>query len=221
MAWRVAKLMGVHESQVAESLYSEGDIELLTDRFDEAFRYAHSLHRDQTRKGTSIPYISHLMTVAALVVEHGGNEDQAIAGLLHDAAEDQGGKKTLDEIRTTFGDVVAAIVSDCTDAWDKQKPPLRSRKEARLEWRARKEAYLTALPGKPAQSLLVSLADKTHNAEAILFDYRILGNRLWGRFNGGADGTRWYYKALADVFSDAMPGPLSDRLSWAAEAFSS
>ncbi len=194
---------------------------MLTERFDEAFRFAHSLHRDQTRKGTPIPYISHLMTVAALVVEHGGNEDQAIAGLLHDAAEDQGGKRTLDEIRTTFGDAVAAIVSDCTDAWDEQKPPLRSRKEARLEWRARKEAYLKVLPGKPTQSLLVSLADKTHNAEAILFDYRVLGDPLWDRFNGGADGTRWYYNALADVFSDAMPGRLSDRLSRAVAAFSS
>ncbi len=184
---------------------------MLTDRFDEAFRYAHSLHRDQTRKGTSIPYISHLMTVAALVVEHGGNEDQAIAALLHDAVEDQGGAETLAKIGTDFGDAVAAIVSDCTDAWTEPKPP----------WRARKEAYLAALPGKPAQSLLVSLADKTHNAEAILFDYRVLGDRLWGRFNGGADGTRWYYSALADVFSDAMPGPLSDRLSRAAKAFSS
>ncbi len=89
---------------------------MLTERFDEAFRYAHRLHRDQTRKGTSIPYISHLMTVAALVVEHDGNEDQAIAGLLHDAAEDQGGAETLAEIRKRFGDTVAAIVSDSTDA---------------------------------------------------------------------------------------------------------
>ncbi len=184
---------------------------MLTERFDDAFRFAHRLHRDQKRKGTSIPYISHLMTVAALVAEHGGNEDQAIAALLHDAAEDQGGAVTLAEIRTTFGDAVATIVSDCTDAWTEPKPP----------WRERKEAYLAALPGKPAQSLLVSLADKTHNAEAILFDYRVLGDPLWGRFNGGADGTRWYYTALADVFSDAMPGRLSDRLLRAAEAFSS
>ena len=150
------------------------------------------------------------MTVAALVVEHGGIEDQAIAGLLHDAAEDAGGAETLAEIRTTFGDAVAAIVSDCTDAWTKPKPP----------WRARKEAYLAALPGKPAQSLLVSVADKTHNAEAILFDYRVLGDALWDRFNGGPDGTRWYYNALADVFSDVMPGRLSDRLSRAVAAFS-
>lgn len=106
------------------------DCSMLTDRFDDAFHYAHRLHRAQTRKGTPIPYISHLMTVAALVVEHGGNEDQAVAGLLHDAAEDQGGAATLEQIREKFGDAVADIVSDCTDAWTEPKP----------EWRARKEA---------------------------------------------------------------------------------
>jgi hypothetical protein len=132
---------------------------MLTDRFDEAFLFAHQLHRTQTRKGTPIPYISHLMTVAALVVEHGGNENRAIGALLHDAAEDQGGAETLEEIRRQFGDTVAEIVSDRTDAWTEPKP----------DWRARKEAYLAKLPGKPTQSLLVSLADKTHNAEAILF----------------------------------------------------
>jgi (p)ppGpp synthase/HD superfamily hydrolase len=150
------------------------------------------------------------MTVAALVVEHGGNENQAIAGLLHDAAEDQGGAPTLADIRAKFGDAVAEIVSDCTDAWAEPKPP----------WRERKQAYLAALPGKPAKSLLVSLADKTHNAEAIHFDYRELGDRLWDRFNGGEVGTRWYYNALVDVFSDAMPGRLSDRMSRAVKAFS-
>jgi (p)ppGpp synthase/HD superfamily hydrolase len=183
---------------------------MLTDRFDEAFRYAHRLHQRQTRKGTSIPYISHLMTVSALVVEHGGNEDQAIAALLHDAAEDQGGRETLDEIRAAFGQAVASIVADCTDAWTEPKPP----------WRARKDAYLAALPHKPQTSLLVSLADKTHNAEAILFDYRVLGSSLWDRFNGGADGTRWYYGALADIFTTTMPGSLADRLSRAVGAFS-
>lgn len=183
---------------------------MLTERFDEAFHYAHQLHRTQTRKGTPIPYISHLMTVAALVVEHGGNEDQAIGALLHDAAEDQGGVKTLEDIRRRFGDTVAEIVSDCTDAWTEPKP----------DWRARKEAYLANLSAKPKQSLLVSLADKTHNAEAILFDYRVLGDPLWQRFNGGAEGTRWYYSALARVFSQTIPGRLSDRLSRAVAAFS-
>lgn len=182
---------------------------ILTSRYDDAFHYAHTLHRDQTRKGTAIPYISHLMTVSALVVEHGGNEDQAIAALLHDAAEDQGGAETLDEIRRRYGDAVADIVADCTDAWTEPKP----------DWRPRKEAYLAKLPAKPVQSLLVSVADKTHNAEAILFDYRTLGDPLWERFNGGAEGTRWYYSALAGVFSQALPGPLTNRLALAVRGF--
>jgi (p)ppGpp synthase/HD superfamily hydrolase len=182
---------------------------VLTTRFDDAFRYARELHQSQMRKGTSIPYIAHLMTVSALVVEHGGDEDQAIAGLLHDAAEDQGGAQRLAEIRAKFGDAVADIVADCTDAWTDPKPPFRQRKEA----------YLQALPNKPQASLLVSLADKTHNAEAILFDYRVLGDSLWDRFNGGAVGTRWYYGALADCFANIMPGRLSDRLSRAVDAF--
>lgn len=183
---------------------------MLTDLFDDAFRYAHHLHRKQWRKGTSIPYISHLMTVAALVIEHGGNEDQAVAALLHDAAEDQGGVATLLEIRNLFGDVVAEIVSDCTDAWTEPKP----------EWRARKDAYIAALPAKPARSLLVSLADKTHNAEAILFDFQSLGDGIWERFNGGAEGTKWYYSALVDVFSNKMPGRLTDRFVRAVAGFS-
>ena len=95
---------------------------LLTSRFNDAFRFAHELHRAQTRKGTPIPYISHRMTVSALVIEHGDNEDQAIGGLLHDAAEDQGGAETLDEIRRRFGDPVAEIVSNCTDVWTEPKP---------------------------------------------------------------------------------------------------
>ncbi len=123
---------------------------MLTSRYDEAFRYAHELHRTQTRKGTAISYIAHLMTVSALVAEHGGNEDQAIGARLHDAAEDQGGEATLNEIRARFGDAVAEIVSDCTDSWDEPKP----------EWRPRKEAYLAKLPAKPTRSLLVSLGTR-------------------------------------------------------------
>ena len=150
------------------------------------------------------------MVVAALVIEQGGNEDQAIGALLHDAAEDQGGAETLEDIRERFGDAVAEIVADCTDAWTEPKP----------DWQTRKVEYLAMLPAKPQQSLLVSLADKTHNAEAILFDYQVLGDLLWKRFNGGKEGTRWYYGALADVFSKTMPGRLSDRLSRAVTAFS-
>jgi (p)ppGpp synthase/HD superfamily hydrolase len=183
---------------------------MLTERYDEALQYAHKLHRVQVRKGTTIPYVTHLLTVSALVVEHGGSEDQAIAGLLHDAAEDQGGAETLAEIRTRFGDGVADIVADCTDAWSEPKPP----------WRERKEAYLAALPKKPVTSLLVSVADKTHNAEAILYDYRELGDDLWPRFSGGDEGTRWYYNSLAEIFAKALPGRLSDRMARAVAEFS-
>jgi (p)ppGpp synthase/HD superfamily hydrolase len=183
---------------------------MLTQRFDEAFRYAHQLHQSQERKGTSIPYISHLMAVAALVIEHGGSEEQAIAALLHDAAEDHGGIATLQEIRSLFGDAVAEIVSDCTDAWTDPKP----------EWQVRKEAYLKELPHKPQASLLVSLADKTHNAEAILFDYRELGAVVFNRFDGREQDTRWYYNELARIFAKVGPKRLSDRLSRAVQAFS-
>jgi (p)ppGpp synthase/HD superfamily hydrolase len=183
---------------------------MLTERFDDALSYASRLHRAQRRKGTDIPYVSHLMAVAALVLEHGGSEDQAIAALLHDAAEDQGGAATLEDIRRRFGDAVADIVADCTDAWSEPKPP----------WRARKEAYISGLPNKPAVSLLVSLADKTHNARAILNDYRQIGDTLWSRFTGGKDGTLWYYQSLAAVFTDAYPCSLSMELAATVEAFS-
>jgi (p)ppGpp synthase/HD superfamily hydrolase len=200
----------INRSDVLDGSLNQGEKLLLTERYDEAFRYAHELHGRQKRKGGPIPYISHLMIVSALVLENGGTEDQAIGALLHDAAEDQGGAPTLEVVRSRFGDVVAEIVSDCTDSWD----------EPKQEWRHRKEAYLAALPAKPPRSLLVSLADKTHNAEAILFDYRVLNDDLWDRFNGGAVGTRWYYQSLAKIFSKAMPGRLSDRLSRAVTAFS-
>ncbi len=182
---------------------------MLSNRYDQAFAYAHELHRKQTRKGTSIPYISHLLAVSGLVIEHGGSEDQAIAGLLHDAVEDQGGIPTLMEIRRRFGDGVAGVVADCTDAWTEDKSV----------WRPRKEAYLAKLPAKPDASLLVSLADKTHNAEAIRFDFEALGEALWARFNGGADGTRWYYSSLSKIFATVFPGRLADRFSYAVDGF--
>lgn len=173
-----------------------------TDRLADAFAYACELHREQTRKGSGSPYIGHLMTVSALVIEHGGTETQAIAALLHDAAEDQGGLLTLGAIRERFGGPVAAIVADCTDAWTDPKP----------DWRPRKEAYLAALPGKPAASLLVSLADKVANAEAILHDHLTVGDDVWERFTGKRAGTRWYYAQLASIFAKRLPGPLADRL---------
>ena len=130
----------------------------LSKLYNEALVYASDLHRDQVRKGSGIPYIAHLLSVSSRVLSAGGTEVQAIAGLLHDAAEDQGGYDTLNDIRRRFGADVAQIVSDCTDSWIEPKP----------DWLLRKEAYISLLPAKAASSLLVSLADKVDNAEAIL-----------------------------------------------------
>ncbi len=138
------------------------------------------------------------MAVASLAIEHGADEDIAIAALLHDAVEDQGGQSTLAEIRARFGDRVAAIVLACSDADRVPKPP----------WRARKEAYLAQLPHKDPDALLVSLADKVHNLRAILGDYRSLGEPLWDRFAGGREGTLWYYRSLRDGFVGRTPPAL-------------
>jgi (p)ppGpp synthase/HD superfamily hydrolase len=175
----------------------------LSKTFDDALVYAAELHRNQIRKGSGIPYIAHLMSVSSRVLSAGGTEVQAIGGLLHDAAEDQGGEVTLEVIRKRFGPDVAQIVADCTDSWTEPKP----------EWRTRKQAYLSALPTKSATSLLVSLADKVDNAEAILNDYRQIGDDLWERFTGGRQGTIWYYRALSAIFDRALPSPLARDLS--------
>jgi 8-oxo-dGTP pyrophosphatase MutT (NUDIX family) len=165
---------------------------ILTSDFEAAFRYANQLHARERRKGTTIPYVAHLASVAALVLEHGGDEEQAIAGLLHDAVENQGGRETLEEIRRRFGDRVAAIVEACTDSDTVPKPP-------RTE---RKAKYLAHLREAPADAMLVSAADKLHNARAILADYRRHGEELWSRFNAGRDDQLWYYRSLVDIFRD-------------------
>lgn len=165
----------------------------LSFRFEEALAYAARAHRQHVRKGTSVPYVSHLLGVASLALEHGADEEQAIAALLHDAVEDQGGAPRLDDIRRIFGERVASIVSGCTDADVEPKPP----------WRPRKEAYLAHLPGAPAEILLVSACDKLHNARAIVRDLREHGAALWSRFTGGRDGTLWYYRALVDAYRKA------------------
>ena len=175
----------------------------LSVRFEQAMVTAKRLHDEQRRKGTEIPYVAHLLAVASLVLEHGGSEDQAIAALLHDAVEDQGGLETLERIRADFGDDVAAMVEQCTDAYGEPKPP----------WRQRKERYVAALPAKSAEARLISAADKLHNARAILSDYRDLGDDLWSRFRGGKDGTLWYYRALADGFSAHGPVSLAAELA--------
>lgn len=175
---------------------------ILTARFEEALVYATQLHAAQQRKGGAIPYIAHLLAVTSLVLEHNGNEDEAIAALLHDAIEDQGGAGTRAEIRRRFGDRVVAIVDGCTDADILPKPP----------WRARKEAYIAHLRTASASVRLVSAADKLHNARAILEDYRLLGEALWDRFHGGKAGTLWYYRSVVTALIAVGRTPLIDEL---------
>lgn len=178
---------------------------MLTNRFNIALAFAADLHARQMRKGTTIPYLSHLMAVAAIVLEHGGTEDHAIAALLHDAIEDQGhdfegGVDGLrQQIETRFGTAVLTIVEACTDADTIPKPP----------WRERKEAYVAHIRTAPADVLIVSCADKLHNARAILRDYQNIGDALWQRFTGGKDGTLWYYQALVDAFQSNPETPCS------------
>jgi (p)ppGpp synthase/HD superfamily hydrolase len=169
----------------------------LTARFREALWFAAFLHADQIRKGTDIPYVAHLLAVAVLVLEHGGGEDQAIAALLHDSAEDQGGALVLDQIRDRFGVKVASIVEACSDTTVVPKPP----------WRERKERYIEHLADVSNDVLLVSLADKVHNARAILADYKRIGDALWDRFQGKKDGTLWYYEALVEAFANRGTWP--------------
>ncbi len=172
-------------------------------RFEEALLYAARIHAMQRRKGTAIPYVIHLLAVAAIVGEHGGTEEETIAALLHDAVEDQGGQARLSDIRLRFGDTVATIVWGCTDAETIPKPP----------WRARKEVYVAHLAQASPAVLLVSSADKLHNARAILADLRTSGAAVWSRFAGGRDGTLWYYRALTDAYARRGGGPLTDELA--------
>jgi len=174
----------------------------LTADLQRAFAFASRLHATQTRKGTSTPYISHLMAVAALVLEHGGDRDQAIAALLHDSIEDQGhdypgGVTALRAtIKAEFGARVLEIVEACTDAETLPKPP----------WRERKEQYIAHLNHVPPDVLLVSCADKLHNARTIVTDLRSIGSAVFDRFTGGKEGTLWYYRSLVETFARRGPG---------------
>jgi (p)ppGpp synthase/HD superfamily hydrolase len=176
---------------------------VLTGRFDDAFVYASCLHKHQVRKGSRIPYISHLMEVSGLTLEYGGGEDEAIAALLHDAVEDQGGERTRAEILKRFGPRVTEIVDGCTDTDENPKPP----------WRARKEAYIAHLRHAPLPVRLVSACDKLHNARSLVRDYRISGESVWSRFSGGREGTLWYYRALVEALAPDGIEVLFDELN--------
>jgi (p)ppGpp synthase/HD superfamily hydrolase len=179
------------------------DTPLLGSRFEEALVFAARLHACQVRKGSGIPYIAHLLGVTELVLQDGGDEDQAIAALLHDAVEDQGGHETLATIRARFGDRVARIVEGCTDAYTQPKPP----------WQERKEAYIAHLRQAEAEVRRVSLSDKLHNARSVLYDLRREKEELWKRFNGGKEGTLWYYRTLVQVFQDTGGGEMAEELA--------
>ena len=174
----------------------------LSRRFDLALHFAAGLHQRQVRKGTKVPYIAHLISVCALVLENGGDEDQAIAALLHDAMEDQGGLPTLAMIERLFGPRVAAIVRECSDS-ESANPA------EKLPWHQRKQAYLDHLRQASPDALLITAADKLHNARDILTCYREMRDELWGRFNAAASKTDHlrYYRALVRRFQERPEAP--------------
>ncbi len=171
---------------------------ILSHRFTQALVYATELHAEQIRKGSKVPYISHLLGVASIALEYGADEDEAIAALLHDAIEDQGGQTVRAEIRVRFGERVTEIVDGCTDTDTTPKPP----------WAERKKAYIARISSTLPSVRLVSAADKLHNIRSILKDYRTQGDVVWDLFKGGKQGTLWYYRSLVAAFHEADSTPI-------------
>jgi (p)ppGpp synthase/HD superfamily hydrolase len=178
---------------------SPQDQPLLGRDFERAFHYANRLHARQLRKGAGTPFLVHLLSVAALVLEDGGSETEAIAALLHDAVEDQGGAPTLRAIRRRFGSEVAAIVEGCTETDISPKPP----------WQVRKDLYLAHLASASPSVLRVSLADKIHNARSTLSALDTLGPRAWELYNAGPAAQAWWYESLAQIFAARSSGYLA------------
>jgi (p)ppGpp synthase/HD superfamily hydrolase len=174
----------------------------LSDRFSKALVYAAELHARQRRKVSGVPYVAHLLRVAGIALGYGADEDEAIAALLHDAVEDQGGARTREKIRRRFGDRVVEIIDGCTDTDQDPKPP----------WRRRKAAYLARLKNASPSVRLVSASDKLDNARSLLISYRWLGEWLWEKFSGGRDGVLWYYRSVVDTLKQADTNPLVDEL---------
>ena len=173
-------------------------------RLNSAFQYAAYLHQEQRRKLTDTPYLAHLMAVSAMVIENGGDEDTAIAALLHDAIEDQGGDSTRQEILRYFGPRVVSIIDEVTETDKMPKPP----------WRERKETYLKHLGKASPEAALVALADKVHNAKSTLNDYFSIGNDVWLRFNAGKEEQQWWYYELVKTFKkiESLPNSLVNEL---------
>ncbi|MFS8886051.1 HD domain-containing protein [Synechococcus sp. H70.2] len=186
---------------------------LLTPRFAEAMRYAYRWHAAQTRKGTGIPYLSHLLAVASIALEYGADEDEAIAALLHDSLEDgprysgEPRAQIEQQLRERFGERVLQIILGCTDTESDS-----SRGQPKENWKERKTAYLKHLETADASVLLVAAADKLHNARCLLRDFRQLGDQLWERFSGGKEGSLWYYRSLAEILGRRLPSGLAAEL---------
>lgn len=171
----------------------------LGERFEQALVFAHQMHRLQWRKGTDRPYISHLLGVTSIVLQYDGDEDQAIAALLHDVVEDCGGSPRLEEIRGRFGERVARFVHGCTDSLESPRPPHEERKNK----------YVEHVRHESAEVRLISAADKLYNAREVLLDLRAHGDAIFWRFKGGRDGTLRYYRALVNAFREGEPVPKS------------
>lgn len=179
---------------------------VLTEKVERALIFAARKHEGQTRKGSDTPYITHPVAVAAMVHAAGGSEDAVVAALLHDTVEDCGGLPVLEEIRTTFGETVAAIVDALTDSSDQD----------REKWQVRKERYIARMTTAEGEILLVAACDKLHNLRAILADHATVGGRIWERFRGGKEGSIWYYRSLAAVMEavrEASPGGSLDAIT--------
>jgi (p)ppGpp synthase/HD superfamily hydrolase len=171
-------------------------------RFAQALGYAARVHARQVRKRTERPYIGHLLSVTSIVIEYGGDEDMAIAALLHDAVEDHGGLPRLREIRRKFGKRVAHIVDGCTDSYAQPKPL----------WMERKRAYVARVSNESEDVRLVSAADKLSNTREVLHDFRVHGEDVFERFVGKKEGTLWYYRALVTAFRKAGSNPLVEEV---------
>lgn len=182
---------------------------VLYPRFDSAMEYALNRHRSQTRKGSSVPYAAHLLAVCSIVLDHGGDEDEAIAALLHDTPEDHGGWDTLKEIDLRYGPRVAAIVDGCTDTYVQPKPP----------WRPRKEAFVERLAGASRSVKLVAAADKLHNLRATIADLRRAGPETLVKFNASPMDQLWYYGACLRAVGWDVPRELRATLAWALAEF--
>jgi (p)ppGpp synthase/HD superfamily hydrolase len=175
----------------------------LTPRFEEALVYAAEAHAGQVRKTTNVPFLAHVLAVSALALEYGANEDEAIAALLHDTVEDSGGLPRLADVRQRFGPAVAEIVDFCTDATEIPKPP----------WMPRKEAFLKRIVKAPRGAFLVAACDKLHNGRSLVAALRTQGEAVWRMFNGGKEGTLWYFRSMLDVLSRGdLPTRLIDDL---------